>query len=59
MTKKKKTPEDDKGFLGRHRSMEPLKINPSTRDAEFLRIRVDTLVGMAVSNVIGIAIIRP
>ena len=39
--------------------MKPLKINPSTRDAEFLRIRVDTLVGMAVSNVIGIAIIRP
>jgi Mn2+/Fe2+ NRAMP family transporter len=35
----------------------PLKINPPTRDAEFLRIRVDTLVGMAVSNIIGIAII--
>ena len=38
---------------------EMLKINPSTRDTEFLRIRVDTLVGMAVSNIIGIAIIRP
>ena len=34
-----------------------MQIKPSTRDAEFLRIRVDTLVGMAVSNIIGIAII--
>ena len=35
----------------------PLKINPSTRDEEFSRIRVDTLVGMAFSNIIAIAII--
>jgi Mn2+/Fe2+ NRAMP family transporter len=35
----------------------PLKINPSTRDEEYSRIRVDTLVGMAISNIIAIAII--
>ena len=35
----------------------PLKINPSTSDEEFSRIRVDTLVGMAFSNIIAIAII--
>jgi Mn2+/Fe2+ NRAMP family transporter len=35
----------------------PLKISPSTRDEEFSRIRVDTLVGMAFSNIIAIAII--
>jgi NRAMP (natural resistance-associated macrophage protein)-like metal ion transporter len=36
---------------------EPLKVNPSTREKEFSRIRVDTLVGMAISNIIAIAII--
>jgi NRAMP (natural resistance-associated macrophage protein)-like metal ion transporter len=35
----------------------PLKLTPSKTDEEFTRIRVDTLVGMALSNVIGIAII--
>ena len=35
----------------------PLKISPSTSDEEFSRIRVDTLVGMAFSNIIAIAII--
>jgi NRAMP (natural resistance-associated macrophage protein)-like metal ion transporter len=36
---------------------EPLKVNPSTKENEFSRIRVDTLVGMAISNIIAIAII--
>ena len=36
---------------------EPLKVNPSTKDEEFSRIRIDTLVGMAFSNIIAIAII--
>jgi Mn2+/Fe2+ NRAMP family transporter len=36
---------------------EPLKFNPSTKDEEFSRIRIDTLVGMAFSNIIAIAII--
>jgi NRAMP (natural resistance-associated macrophage protein)-like metal ion transporter len=35
----------------------PLKVSPSTKDEEFARIRADTLVGMAFSNVIAIAII--
>ncbi len=35
----------------------PLKLAPSTTGEEFARIRVDTLVGMALSNIIGIAII--
>jgi Mn2+/Fe2+ NRAMP family transporter len=35
----------------------PLKVNPKTRDEEFTRIRIDTLVGMAFSNIIAIAII--
>ena len=36
---------------------EPLKVNPSTKDEEFSRIRIDTMVGMAFSNIIAIAII--
>jgi Mn2+/Fe2+ NRAMP family transporter len=36
---------------------EPLKVNPSRKDEEFSRIRIDTLVGMAFSNIIAIAII--
>ncbi|MFY9837286.1 MAG: divalent metal cation transporter [Xanthobacteraceae bacterium] len=39
------------------RNKKPLKASPSTKDAEFARIRVDTLVGMAFSNIIAIAII--
>lgn len=39
------------------RNKKPLKASPSTKDAEFTRIRVDTLVGMAFSNIIAIAII--
>jgi Mn2+/Fe2+ NRAMP family transporter len=35
----------------------PLTQTPSHSTAEFARIRVDTLVGMAFSNIIGIAII--
>ena len=35
----------------------PLKLTPSKTGEEFARIRVDTLVGMALSNIIGIAII--
>ena len=35
----------------------PLKLTPSKTDEEFARIRIDTLVGMALSNIIGIAII--
>src|SRR5215475_4617920 len=35
----------------------PLKQTPSQSTEEFARIRVDTLVGMAFSNIIGIAII--
>jgi len=35
----------------------PLKVSPSTKDEEFARIRADTLVGMAFSNIIAIAII--
>jgi Mn2+/Fe2+ NRAMP family transporter len=35
----------------------PLKLTPSKADAEFGRIRVDTLVGMAFSNLIAVAII--
>jgi NRAMP (natural resistance-associated macrophage protein)-like metal ion transporter len=35
----------------------PLKLTPSKTDAEFGRIRVDTLVGMAFSNLIAVAII--
>jgi NRAMP (natural resistance-associated macrophage protein)-like metal ion transporter len=35
----------------------PLRVDPKTKDEEFARIRVDTLVGMAFSNVIAIAII--
>src|SRR5262249_48461265 len=35
----------------------PLKLTPSKTDAEFGRIRIDTLVGMALSNIIAIAII--
>ena len=35
----------------------PLKINPSTKTEEYSRIRIDTLVGMAISNIIAIAII--
>ncbi|MFY9839101.1 MAG: divalent metal cation transporter, partial [Xanthobacteraceae bacterium] len=38
-------------------SKRPLKLSPSTKDEEFARIRGDTLVGMAVSNIIAIAII--
>jgi NRAMP (natural resistance-associated macrophage protein)-like metal ion transporter len=39
------------------RNKKPLKASPSTKDSEFARIRVDTLVGMAFSNIIAIAII--
>jgi NRAMP (natural resistance-associated macrophage protein)-like metal ion transporter len=39
------------------RNKKPLKASPSTKDAEFTRIRVDTLIGMAFSNIIAIAII--
>jgi len=35
----------------------PLKVAPSTKNEEFARIRLDTLVGMAFSNIIAIAII--
>jgi NRAMP (natural resistance-associated macrophage protein)-like metal ion transporter len=35
----------------------PLKLTPSKKGEEFARIRVDTLVGMALSNIIAIAII--
>ena len=35
----------------------PLKLTPLKTGAEFDRIRLDTLVGMALSNIIGIAII--
>jgi Mn2+/Fe2+ NRAMP family transporter len=35
----------------------PLKVSPSTKDEEFARIRDDTLVGMAFSNIVAIAII--
>jgi Mn2+/Fe2+ NRAMP family transporter len=35
----------------------PLRVSPSTKDEEFARIRGDTLVGMAFSNIIAIAII--
>ena len=35
----------------------PLKSNPTTKDEEYTRIRIDTLVGMAFSNIIAIAII--
>ena len=35
----------------------PLKVAPSQTSKEFARIRMDTLVGMAFSNIIGIAII--
>src|SRR5262249_14000819 len=35
----------------------PLKAAPKTKDEEFSRIRIDTLVGMAFSNIIAIAII--
>ena len=35
----------------------PLKLTPSKKGEEFARIRMDTLVGMALSNIIGIAII--
>ena len=35
----------------------PLRIKPKTKDEEFTRIRIDTLVGMAFSNIIAIAII--
>jgi Mn2+/Fe2+ NRAMP family transporter len=35
----------------------PLKANPADKDEEFTRIRIDTLVGMAFSNIIAIAII--
>jgi NRAMP (natural resistance-associated macrophage protein)-like metal ion transporter len=35
----------------------PLRDDPSTQKKEFRRIRIDTLAGMAVSNVIAIAII--
>ena len=35
----------------------PLKQTPSQTSEEFARIRIDTLVGMAFSNIIGIAII--
>jgi NRAMP (natural resistance-associated macrophage protein)-like metal ion transporter len=35
----------------------PLKLTPSQTSVEFARIRMDTLVGMAFSNIIGIAII--
>jgi Mn2+/Fe2+ NRAMP family transporter len=35
----------------------PLKQTPSQTSEEFTRIRIDTLVGMAFSNIIGIAII--
>jgi NRAMP (natural resistance-associated macrophage protein)-like metal ion transporter len=35
----------------------PLKQTPSQTSVEFARIRIDTLVGMAFSNIIGIAII--
>jgi NRAMP (natural resistance-associated macrophage protein)-like metal ion transporter len=35
----------------------PLKVTPSQTSKEFARIRMDTLVGMAFSNIIGIAII--
>ena len=35
----------------------PLKLRPLQTGAEFARIRMDTLVGMALSNIIGIAII--
>jgi NRAMP (natural resistance-associated macrophage protein)-like metal ion transporter len=35
----------------------PLKLTPSRTSEEFARIRIDTLVGMAFSNIIGIAII--
>jgi NRAMP (natural resistance-associated macrophage protein)-like metal ion transporter len=35
----------------------PLRISPSDKDEEFTRIRIDTLVGMAFSNIIAIAII--
>ena len=35
----------------------PLKLTPLKTGAEFARIRMDTLVGMALSNIIGIAII--
>ena len=36
---------------------QPLKLTPSRTGEEFARIRTDTLVGMAFSNIIGIAII--
>ena len=39
------------------RNKKPLRTSPSTKDSEFARIRVDTLVGMAFSNIIAIAII--
>ena len=35
----------------------PLRIKPKTKDEEFTQIRIDTLVGMAFSNIIAIAII--
>jgi Mn2+/Fe2+ NRAMP family transporter len=35
----------------------PLKASPAAKDGEFTRIRIDTLVGMAFSNLIAIAII--
>ena len=35
----------------------PLKLRPLQTGAEFARIRMDTLMGMALSNIIGIAII--
>ena len=36
---------------------QPLKLTPSRTGEEFARIRTDTLLGMAFSNIIGIAII--
>jgi Mn2+/Fe2+ NRAMP family transporter len=39
------------------RDKKPLKIDPSNKNEEFARIRLDTLVGMAFSNIIAIAII--
>ena len=36
---------------------EPLKFNSSAKDEEYSRIRIDTMIGMAFSNIIAISII--
>jgi Mn2+/Fe2+ NRAMP family transporter len=43
--------------IGRKPTAEPLKVNPLQAKREIQRIRLDTLIGMAVSNLVALAII--